>query len=314
MVGNPEIEFFIGIVSKNETFSRVDVMKKIDFDARDLRSLRVFCGVAESGGFAAAEKNLFLSKASISRHVREVEERLGVRLCERGPSGFRLTPEGEVAVKLASSALRSLERIRPEIDAVHGVLSGCLSIGIGEHTILHPKSKFPEALAKMHEVAPNVVPEISVMTFTDLNQALREGRVDIAVRGKYSDDGEFNYQPLFLETHRVYASRQVPKRARRALPLIFRQHPYVQLALESGEFVRGPDAGGLESIGVLIATGIYQGLLPTHYGELLAKRYSLELQPHGSSYTHPICAVTESSRPLTHRAELFLKILGELHS
>ena len=135
-------------------------MKKIDFDERDLRSLRVFCGVAQAGGFAAAEKDLFLSKASISRHVREVEDRLGVRLCERGPSGFRLTPEGEVAVKLASSALRSLERIRPEIDAVHGVLSGCLSIGIGEHTILHPNSKFPEALARMHELAPNVTPEI----------------------------------------------------------------------------------------------------------------------------------------------------------
>ena len=289
-------------------------MKKIDFDERDLRSLRVFCGVAQAGGFAAAEKDLFLSKASISRHVREVEDRLGVRLCERGPSGVRLTPEGEVAVKLASSALRSLERIRPEIDAVHGVLSGCLSIGIGEHTILHPDSKFPEALARMHELAPNVTPEISVMTFTELNQALRENRVDIAIRGKYADDGEFTNLPLYLETHRVYVSKRIAKRARKTLPLVYRPHPYVLQALESSEYIRGPEAGGLEAIGVLIATGLYQGILPTHYGELLAKRYSLELQRHGPSYSHPICAVTESSRPITHRAELFLKILKELHA
>jgi DNA-binding transcriptional LysR family regulator len=118
-------------------------MIKLDFDEKDLRSLRVFCSVAQAGGFAAAEKQLLMSKASISRHVREVEERLGVQLCERGPAGFRLTPEGEVAVKLASSALRSLERIRPEIDAVHGVLSGCLSIGIGEHAISHADFSSP---------------------------------------------------------------------------------------------------------------------------------------------------------------------------
>ncbi len=31
-------------------------MIKLDFDERDLRSLRVFCNVAEAGGFAAAER------------------------------------------------------------------------------------------------------------------------------------------------------------------------------------------------------------------------------------------------------------------
>jgi DNA-binding transcriptional LysR family regulator len=289
-------------------------MKKIDFDERDLRSLRVFCGVAHAGGFAAAEKDLFLSKASISRHIREVENRLGVRLCERGPSGFKLTPEGEVAVKLASSALRSLERIRPEIDAVHGVLSGCLSIGIGEHTILHPSSKFSDALARMHELAPNVTPEISIMAYTELNQALRENRVDIAIRGQYTNHNEFSYLPLFFETHRIYVSKRALKRDRQRLPLVYRPHPYVLQALDTGNYIRGPEAGGLEAIGVLIATGLYQGLLPTHYGELLAKRYSLELQSKSLSFHHPICAVTESSRPITHRAELFLNILKELHS
>jgi LysR family transcriptional regulator, transcriptional activator for bauABCD operon len=56
-----------------------------DFTERDLRSLRIFCAVAQANGFAAAEKQLNMSKASISRHIREVEETLGARLCERGP-------------------------------------------------------------------------------------------------------------------------------------------------------------------------------------------------------------------------------------
>jgi DNA-binding transcriptional LysR family regulator len=289
-------------------------MARLDFDERDLRSLRVFCSAAQAGGFAAAEKQLHMSKASISRHVREVEERLGVRLCERGPGGFKLTPEGVVALNLASGALRSLARIRPEIDAVHGVLSGSLTIGIGEHTLTHPECKLPEALGRLRHHAPNVQPEIIVMSFTDLDQALREQRVDIAIRGKYREDREFHYLPLYTETHRVYVSGGIAdKKTSRSLPLVYRRHPYVEQALDSGRYTRGPEAGGLDSVGALVATGYYQGILPTHYGQLLEKRFALKLQRSSPVFRHAGCAVTEAARPLSHRAELFLNILRELH-
>lgn len=288
-------------------------MFKLDFDERDLRSLRVFCNAAHAGGFAAAEKQLLMSKASISRHVRQVEVRLGVRLCERGPGGFKLTPEGAVALDLASNALRALERIRPEVDAVHGVLSGSLTIGIGEHTLTHPQCKLPEALRMLRQRAPAVRPEIIVTSFADLNQALLEQRVDIAIRGKYSGDAEFNYLPLYTETHRVYVSGHVNKKECRNLPLVYRSHPYVERALSSGLYTRGPDAGGLDAIGALVASGYYQGILPTHYGKLLQKRFALRLQPNSPSFQHAGCAVTQAARPLSHRAGLLLEILKDLH-
>ncbi|HYS63395.1 MAG TPA: LysR family transcriptional regulator [Paraburkholderia sp.] len=289
-------------------------MFKLDFDERDLRSLRVFCNAAQAGGFAAAEKRLLMSKASISRHVRQVELRLGVRLCERGPGGFRLTPEGTVALDLASNALRALERIRPEVDAAHGVLSGSLTIGIGEHTLTHPQCKLPEALRILQQRAPAVRPEIVVNSFADLNQALLEQRVDIAIRGKYSGDAEFNYLPLYIETHRVYVSGRIArKKESRHLPLVYRRHPYVERALSSGLYTRGPDAGGLDAIGALVASGCYLGILPTHYGQLLEKRFALRLQPNSPSFQHIGCAVTQAARPLSHRAGLFLDILEDLH-
>ncbi|MBV7485380.1 LysR family transcriptional regulator [Bordetella sp. BOR01] len=289
-------------------------MLKLDFDERDLRALRVFCHVAQAGGFAAAEPRLLMSKASISRHVREVEARLGVRLCERGPGGFRLTPEGIVALNLATSALHALSRIRPEVDAVHGVLSGPLTIGMGEHSLTHPTCRLPEALRELHRQAPHVQPEILVMSFNELDQALRTQRIDIAIRGKYREDRDFAYLPLYVETHRVYVSSQVRRPAEQIrLPLVYRSHPYVEQALATGRYQRGPEAGGLDAIGALVATGYYQGLLPTHYGELLQERFGLQLAAGGHEYSHAGCAVTLASRPLSHRAELFLSILRSLH-
>lgn len=289
-------------------------MTRLDFTERDLRSLRIFCTVAEAGGFAAAEQRLNMSKASISRHVREVEEHLGVRLCERGPAGFKLSTAGVVAVELASRALKSLELIRPEIDAVRGVLSGTLSIGMVEHVITHADCRIPEALAELRRRAPGVQPELTVMTFAHLNQALRERRVEVAIRGTYKKERLFDYRKLFVEKHRVYAAKKSAPAARgRTLPLVYRPHPFVEQALAEHGFERGPDAGGLEAIGVLVATGNYAGLLPEHYAELVTRRHALVELSKGPVFSNTISAITEASRPMTNRVELFLDILDELH-
>lgn len=288
-------------------------MSRLDFNERDLRSLRIFCAVAEAGGFAAAEDRLNMSKASISRHIREVEERLGVRLCERGPGGFKLSVAGVVAVDLASNAIKSLERIRPEIDAVRGVLSGTLSIGMTEHVITHEHCRIPEVLAALRQRAPDVKPELTVMNYTQLNDALRERRVEVAIRGMYKKDRVFDYQQLFVEVHRVYVAKANGTARKRALPLVYRPHPFVEQAIAEHGFERGPDAGGLEAIGVLVATGNYAGLLPEHYAKLVAKRHALEVMPKGPVFPNTICAVTEASRPITQRVKLFLEILKELH-
>ena len=55
----------------------------------DLRLLRVFAKVVEAGGFSAAQIELNVSQSTISTHMTALEQRLGMRLCERGRSGFR---------------------------------------------------------------------------------------------------------------------------------------------------------------------------------------------------------------------------------
>jgi len=290
-------------------------MLKLEFDERDLRSLRVFCHVVEAGGFTAAQSTLFMSKASISRHIREVEERLGAQLCKRGPGGFRLTPEGEVAVKLANTALRELARIRPEVDAVRGILSGPLAIGIGEHALLHPDCRLPQTLRTMLRQAPQIQAEILVMPFAELGTALRTKRIDVAIRGKYREDQNFTYVPLYTEEHRFYAVaplHRAPGALR--LPLVVRAHPYVEHALSTRRYVRGPQAIGLDAVGALIATGCCQGILPVYYGTLLQHPLGLYPVEDSPSYSHQICAVIPASEPPSRRVEVFLASLRAAHA
>ena len=60
----------------------------------DLRLLRIFKSVVECGGMTAAELELNISASTLSRHMKDLEERLGLVLCRRGRAGFTLTPEG----------------------------------------------------------------------------------------------------------------------------------------------------------------------------------------------------------------------------
>ena len=70
----------------------------------DLRLLRVFKAVADCGGMAAAELELNIAISTISKHVKDLEQRLGLVLCRRGRGGFALTPEGRQLVGNSGNA------------------------------------------------------------------------------------------------------------------------------------------------------------------------------------------------------------------
>jgi DNA-binding transcriptional LysR family regulator len=315
-------DFFSGMVPENETFQaptmtdrptpRTASMSRPDFDERGLRSLRIFCAVAQANGFAAAEKQLNMSKTSISRHIREVEDTLGARLCERGPAGFVLTHAGKVALDLARDALRSLERIRPEIDAVRGVLSGSLSIGMVEHIVSDEGCHLPEVLAAFKELAPDVNVELRVMTFSELNSALRERQVHVAIRGMYRREAGFQYLPLFIERQGLYVAGHRIREASK-LPLVYRPQPFVYEVLNTLGMQRGPTASGLEAVAMLVLSGHYVGLLPQYYAASFAKRRALVKVRSGPVYENTISAITEISRPRTRALNLFLDLIEQHH-
>ncbi len=160
--------------------------------------------------------------------------------------------------------------------------------------------------------APDVKVELTVMTFNELDLALRERRVQIAIRGMYRREAGFHYQPLFIERHRLYVARHRIKEAS-TLPLVYRSQPFVHEALNSLGLTRGPTASGLEAVAMLVLSGHYVGLLPQYYAALFGKRHALVQVPTGPEYENAISAITEASRPRTRALELFLDLLAQCH-
>src|SRR5437016_5171989 len=79
----------------------------IDFSLRELES---FLAVAEELSFTRAAKRLRLAQPPLSRHIRSLEDRLGVRLFERTNRTVALTLAGRAFYAEVREPLLSLER------------------------------------------------------------------------------------------------------------------------------------------------------------------------------------------------------------
>lgn len=95
----------------------------------DLRALADFILVADSGGFARAERRSGQSKATLSRRIRDLEADLGIRLFDRDTRALRITEEGEALLARARGPLIEVAEAEAALRAAGDQPRGLLRIG-----------------------------------------------------------------------------------------------------------------------------------------------------------------------------------------
>lgn len=87
-----------------------------------------FVAVVEAGSFVAAADAIGLSKAAVSRHVADLEERLGVRLLQRTTRRLSLTDDGQTFFARAKELLAAIDEAESEVTARTGEPYGLLRV------------------------------------------------------------------------------------------------------------------------------------------------------------------------------------------
>ncbi|MDR5752405.1 MULTISPECIES: LysR substrate-binding domain-containing protein [unclassified Caballeronia] len=96
----------------------------------DLKQLRAFVTVAETGNVTHAASLLNIVQPAVSRQLRLLEEDMGTELFDRSRHGMRLTPSGETMLEYARRILNEVARAKAEIQPTDGPVSGIVSIGL----------------------------------------------------------------------------------------------------------------------------------------------------------------------------------------
>lgn len=244
----------------------------------DLRLLRVFKAVADCGGMAAAELELDISMSAISRHVKDLETRLGLVLCARGRSGFRLTPEGEQLYNAAEQVLSATQAFRSRLHEIHRRMGGDLHVAVFDKTASNPLSRIAEAVALFRDQAPDVRLHMHVGTIAMIERGVIDGQYHLGVIPEHRRSESLVYADLFGETMFLYAGRghewfTAGKRRlnwselrRQHLAALAYHSPNLMMA-QKHRLEREATASDQEAIATLILSGCYVGFLPDHYAE-----------------------------------------------
>ncbi|TDQ38169.1 LysR family transcriptional regulator [Thiopseudomonas denitrificans] len=297
---------------------KVNVLNQVtDFD---LRLLRIFKVVVESGGFSAAESTLGITKSAISQHMSDLEKRLGLRLCQRGRAGFSLTDEGAEVLQATNSLLLSIEDFRSEINQLNKQLKGVLNIGMVNNLVTQPQMLISQALSRLQEKSDGVKIDISMSTPSEITKGLFDGRLHVGVIPWTTSLSGLEYRLLYEERFNLYCSHDHPL-AQHKGPIdrgmileanaVVPNYPMTEQAVAMHKFLNcTATASDREGIAFLIMTGAYIGFLPTHYAaNWLSKGEMQELDVGSQYFNTRLALVTRQGRRPNSVLESFLNFV-----
>lgn len=288
----------------------------------DIRLLRIFRSVVECGGFSAAESVLGIGRSAISQQMSDLEQRLGLRLCQRGRAGFALTEEGREVYQSSLQLLSALESFRTEVNGLHLHLRGELNIGLTDNLVTLPHMRITHALSRLKERGPDVVINIRMTPPSEVEQGVLDGRVHVGVVPQTVALSGLEYQPLYNERSLLYCAVGHPLfyaddaqlsdarlNEQEAIAPTFRLPADIQAHYQALHCTAS--ASDREGMAFLILTGRYIGYLPDHYATFWVQQGRLRaLKPSKRFYDLSLATVTRKGRRPHLVLESFLEALA----
>lgn len=173
----------------------------------DLRDLRFFEIIAETGHLGRAAEKVFRSQPALTKCIQRIEADLGVALFERSGRKLTLTPVGEVLLKRARFLRRSLEEITHEVSDFAKGVAGHVRVGSSATTA---EFLLPQMTSVLMQDAPSVTMEIAIGMNDVLRTSLREGRLDLVIGPDSGADAQFEFDKIIDDEVVVAASLQHP--------------------------------------------------------------------------------------------------------
>lgn len=292
----------------------------------DLRLLRVFRAVVDCGGMAAAELELNIGTSTVSRHVKDLETRLGLTLCRRGRAGFALTNEGAQIYAQTTALLAATDAFRAGVDEIHQRMGGQLHLAVFDKTATNPASRIHTAIADFTRQAPDVALNLHVATLNAIERGVLDGSWQMGVIPGHRSSELLRYDHLFDETMYMYCGVGHPLyraevqtigwadlRDYRFAGLGYHS-PNMELA-QRERMVRAATGFDQESIATLILSGEFLGFLPNHYAAHFVHRGQMRpLNPGTLSYRCAFFAITRKSPQPSRASRALLQALLKAHA
>jgi LysR family transcriptional regulator, transcriptional activator for bauABCD operon len=291
----------------------------------DVRQIRVFLAVAQSGGFSAAQDVLSLAQSTISTEVSSLEARLGYTLCKRGRGGFKLTPQGAAFVEDATALLLALSIFETNVAKHKKQGLGAVRIAIIDNLITDPKCPLVGALERFHQrTGGRAHINLDVLGPTEIEHGILSGKIDAAIGIFFENLPNLRYTPLYKERDVLVCGRQNQlfdekndlrlfskvRNAPKVVRSFLRLKDFFFLSDQHGSITAHVDS--VEAAAALILAGSHIGFLPDHYAKQWIDRNEMRVLLEKSYTRQSVIALVHHEDAVRHNtaAGILIQELG----
>ena len=177
----------------------------------DLTDLRLFCEVVDAGSITAGAEKSALALAAASTRIRNMEAALGAPLLSRSRQGVTPTPAGRMLLKHARTILTQQARMREDLSAYAGGLSGEVKVLANTNALTE---FLPEALSSFLADHPHVSVDLEERLSDEIVGLIAEGVGDVGIVAGTVDVGALQTYPFRSDRFVVVAATGHPLAAR----------------------------------------------------------------------------------------------------
>jgi LysR family tcuABC transcriptional regulator len=144
----------------------------------DLRQLRYFAQIVESGSLSKASRQLFVAQPALSQQLSKLEEEVGKPLLHRSSRGVAPTENGLALYHHARFMLRQLDQALSIARKESGTVQGMVSVGLPATTV---SALGLPLVRRVRERYPSILLNVVEGMSGHLGQMMRMGQLDLAV-------------------------------------------------------------------------------------------------------------------------------------
>ena len=260
----------------------------------EIRSLKMFCAVAESGRLVEAARKLHLTPSALSHGIKTLEIELGCRVFERVGNKLLLNPAGEQLLAQVKTPLAALEEAAESLKRLAKWGKTRLRVGA---TASFCQYIIPGVIRELKRNHPQVELQLASGDTPEIVELVHSNRVDLAVGITPEHNGGLEMRPIFKDelmfvfspTHPWGAGKPISHDELRRQPLIVYHRSSITSRL-ANQFFQSLDlvpttvmeVGSIEAIKELVKLNLGVSVLAPWTVDRELARGTLKARPLGA--------------------------------
>ena len=288
----------------------------------ELKNLRTLQAVADQGSYQKAADCLGYTQSTVTVHIQQLEEELGIPLFERVGRGMALTQMGRQALIQARELLLAADRLS-RLGQERQAPSGTLRVDMAETLLCY---KTQPVIQKFRKLAPQVRLIIRSRNCLDIAENIRSGACDLGVgydmdwsRDMLEVEPMGEYEVILLASPEFCHPDFVTRGQRKPVSLvtdepdsIFRRRLEAYLRARDITLDATLELWSIETIKRCVMSNLGFTYLPRFAAqEELKDGRLIELAAPISGVRFPTLCARHKNRWVTPAMELFIALLGE---